>query len=593
MSKIEIMNLYMLEIRHENGDILRIKYNSDEFNSILNSLVLDKNNRETIYNFIIGNLNQLQICEDFFSKSIEYILSFILTQNDYDLLELFKLNDPQADFYTFLRKSLLNLKPLNDLNDSLKHSIFNNLIKINIKLASCSKNVFQCFDENGIYEIILSAWRCIADYFKDHFVEIGENVNLLETLERLSDLLMIISFQMDNCDSSLKGNLLQILIDYRNNEEYLTKNRTVVDLIILKSLICLSNCLTININDKLIRKRIDSNLLNDLIRIQMKLINIGVDLETQLQSLDQFLKFYIHNFAINKHEIVNIATECLPINEKICDFFCKNKLIGLQVLEKVIFMFESNSSYVESYYFQVLIEYILLNEEILNSGNRVIILRLMSLLYEMSKGGNNVNSFFQFKFKEMKLYQYFLNKHSSYIYCNHLVLMMFTNLINKEIYEELTVENCGQHEITNNTLIQRFLDLVELFIKSISSAFYSHETFNQMKYPAYAINNYFKFSDSLVNFDKLISINHKLHHRHLCKLCIQDKEISNMFFTIVKYGHSDQDSKRICLKFTDNFFDSNKQLELAIKNDQLLNQLLRSYRSRLNKRINYNRFHFS
>lgn len=593
MSSIEIINRYMFEIKQENGYNLRVTYNSNEFNSILNSLAMDKINTETINNFIIGNLNELKIFEDYFSKSIECILSFILKQNNSDLISLFKLNDPQADFYTFIRKSLLNLKPLNDLNDSSKHSIFINLIKIIIKLASSSKEIFECFDENGIYEIILSAWSAFADYFKDHFAEIGDNSNLLETLDSLSNLLMIFSFQMDSCYSSLKGNLLQILIDYRDEEIYLERNSKIVDLIIFKCLICLSNCFIMNINDNLISKRIDYNLLNYLIRLQMKLMNTDVDLEIQLESLNQFIKFYIHNFPFNKHEIVNIAVEYLPTNEKICEFFCKNKYIGLQALEKVIMMFESSSTHLESYYFKVLIEHTILNEEILNSGNRAIILRVMSLLYKISDNNNDENIFFRLKFKEMKLYEYFLNKHSSYLHCQHILLMMFTNLINKEIYEELTITKFGEHEITNNTLIQKFLDFIQLFIKSISSAFYSHDTFNQMKYPAYAINNYFRFSDSLVNFNKLISTNEGLHSKHLCKLCIQDKEILNMFFGIVKHCHADQDSRRMCLKFTDTIFDSSRQIDQIIKNDQLLFQLLKRYKNRSITRKNYNQFYFS
>jgi hypothetical protein len=170
---------------------------------------------------------------------------------------------------------------------------------------------------------------------------------------------------------------------------------------------------------------------------------------------------------------------------------------------------------------------------------------------------------------------------------------MFTNLITKEIYNELTITKFGEHEITNNTLIQRFLDFIQLFIKSISSAFYSHDTFSQMKYPAYATNNYFKFSDSLVNFNKLISINEELHSKHLCKLCIQDKEILNMFFGIVKHCHADQDSRRICLKFTDTFFYSNRQIESIIRNDQFLFQLLKRYKNRSNTKKNYNQFYFS
>ena len=318
----------------------------------------------------------------------------------------------------------------------------------------------------------------------------------------------------------------------------------------------------------------------ELIELFMNLALEDDNLDLKLESLRQLLEFYMHNYGSCSHELIEIAVKYLPMHPKICEFYCNNKLIGFEVIKRVVSMFEFKFDVV---YFKILVEYVLLNGEILYSqSKREIVHTFISLLYKLSMGDENKN--IQFQFKESKLFEYFLAHYRTFGNCLHFLLMLITNLIDQNIYNELTVTENG---LTRNQVISYFEDFVCLFIKTISSSFYQSESFTNMRYPAIAtIERSVEFSSALTNFNKLVSIS-DLHHQRFCNSCNEDMEMLNMFFESVKNGFKlNEKTQAIFVKLTRRL-SSNKYIKKRINNDLTLKQILKEDHQR------YKTFYYS
>ena len=566
MNMTEIVTVYdtgaELLVNYGYQPTVTLSYRSNEFLHFIRNYAWNSSkSNDAVLSFIVRNLSDLNFYEDNFLTNL--ILSLILKQSDDDMLLFFNDDSQKSKLYTFVRKFLLFLKPTTDLNDSSKHEIFLKIFQILIKLTNCCKEEFKCLEDNGIYENLMCAWRGIADYFKDHFNEIDKNnVNLLETLHCLSTLMLNIPFNLVKCPPAFKGSLIEILKDFVSNEIYLKQNPQLVHSIILKCLICFSNCLAINLNDQLIIKRIDHDLLNQFIKMHICLLhNVDFDRKLLLYSLSQFIKYYVHNFPGYECDIVEIAIENLLKDAYICELFCNDTHIGLKILEKVALICQSD--YMTLDYLKVLIEYGLLNEII--SGKYMMgdclgfIQRVLRMLYNISKTeymSSNVDTLF----RELNAYEFFLKKHPLFKHCQLLMLMLFTNLVNVKTYKMLTMTKYGVHQVENKDVINQFSNFVELFAKAIicNKSFADYD---------------FDLSQALANFDKLVNFT-PLHKYNLCQLCIENKEVLNYFFGVLENQEKSAISKQICSKLINDLKHSDKDIQLIIKRSPSFSQLL-------------------